>query len=61
LSGNDAGAKETVAMLLRSFGWKDILDLGDIRTARGVEMYLPVWLSLWGALGKPFIQIKVVR
>src|SRR5574341_1606446 len=40
LSGNDAAAKATVADLLRSFGWKDILDLGDITTARGQEMYL---------------------
>jgi predicted dinucleotide-binding enzyme len=61
LSGNDAGAKETVTTLLRSFGWKDILDLGDIGTARGVEMYLPVWLRMWSALQIPSFQIKVVR
>jgi hypothetical protein len=42
LSGNDAGAKAQVADVLRSFGWKDILDLGDIATARGPEMYLPL-------------------
>ena len=37
LSGNDADAKSRVTELLRSFGWKDIIDLGDITTARGTE------------------------
>jgi hypothetical protein len=34
LSGNDEGAKKAVRDLLESFGWRDILDLGDIGTAR---------------------------
>ena len=38
VSGNDAGAKATVTELLESFGGSDILDLGDITTARGAEM-----------------------
>ena len=61
VSGNDAGAKVTVSELLRSFGWQDIVDLGDITTARGMEMYLPLWLRLYGALGTPFINVRVVR
>jgi hypothetical protein len=61
LSGNDAAAKTKVADLLKSFGWKDILDLGDITTARGVEMYLPLWLRMWGALQKPMFNVKVIR
>jgi predicted dinucleotide-binding enzyme len=61
LSGNDAGAKEKVRELLRSFGWKDILDLGDISTARGPEMYLPLWLRLWGATGTGMMNIRIVR
>jgi predicted dinucleotide-binding enzyme len=61
LSGNDPSAKSEVADLLRSFGWRDILDLGDISTARGTEMYLPLWLRLWGALQTPMLNIKVVR
>ncbi|MFJ4774894.1 NADPH-dependent F420 reductase [Streptomyces sp. NPDC088762] len=53
LSGEDADAKKAVRELLRSFGWRErsILDLGGIETARGVEMMLPVWLRLMGALG----------
>src|SRR5439155_131627 len=50
LSGNDAGAKAKVAEILRSFGWKRVIDLGDITTARGVEMVVPVWVQLMAAM-----------
>jgi 8-hydroxy-5-deazaflavin:NADPH oxidoreductase len=61
LSGNDAEAKKVVAGLLESFGHTDIIDLGDITTARGTEMLLPVWVRLYGALGTPMFQFKIVR
>lgn len=61
LSGDDANAKAVVADLLRSFGWRDIIDLGGLATARGAEMVLPAWLSLMGALRTPFFNLKVVR
>ena len=38
----------------RASATTDVIDLGDITTARGTEMLLPVWLRLWGALGTPF-------
>ena len=47
--------------LLRSLGWKDIIDLGDISTARGPEMYLPLWLRLWGAVGTGMLNVKVLK
>ena len=61
VSGEDPEAKAAVTGLLRSFGWTDIIDLGDITTARGTEMMLPVWLRLFGALQKPVFNFKVVR
>ncbi len=61
VSGDDAGAKETVTELLTSMGHTDVIDLGDISTARGTEMILPVWLRLWGSLGTPAFNFKVVR
>jgi predicted dinucleotide-binding enzyme len=61
ISGNDPAAKAEVSKLLGTFGWEDIIDLGDITTARGVEMYLPLWLRLWGALGTGQLNVKVVR
>jgi hypothetical protein len=42
MSGNDTQAKSQVADLLKSFGWIHILDLVDITSARGAEMYLPL-------------------
>jgi 8-hydroxy-5-deazaflavin:NADPH oxidoreductase len=61
VSGNDAEAKTMVTELLRGFGWTDIIDLGDITTARGTEMLLPMWLRLFGALQKPVFNFKIVR
>jgi predicted dinucleotide-binding enzyme len=61
VSGNDREAKTTVVDLLRSFGWpaEDILDLGDITSARGAEMYVPLWLRLFGTLGSGAFNIDV--
>ena len=62
VAGNDAGAKAEVTRLLREqFGWKDVIDLGDITMARGTEMWLPLWVRLWGALQSPMFNLKVVR
>jgi hypothetical protein len=49
--------------LLESFGWsrEQILDLGDITTARGPEMYLPLWLRLFGVAGTPNFNIHLAR
>ena len=60
--GNDADAKATVKRWLGEwYGWRDVIDLGDITTARGPEMWLPLWLRLMGALGTPMFQLKIVR
>jgi predicted dinucleotide-binding enzyme len=61
VSGNDPAAKAAVAEVLKSFGWKDVLDLGDISSARGPEMYMAMWLRLWGATGTAMVNVKVVR
>jgi len=61
ISGNDAAAKKKAAELLRSFGWQNPIDLGDITTARGTEALLPLWLRLWSALGTPVFNFRIVR
>ena len=61
VSGDDASAKAVVKELLESLGHRDIIDLGDITTARGAEMVLPLWLRLYGALGTLDFNLKVVR
>jgi hypothetical protein len=61
VSGNDAGAKKIVVDLLESFGHTDVIDLGDLSTARGAEMVLPIWVRLMGALNTPIFKFKIVR
>jgi 8-hydroxy-5-deazaflavin:NADPH oxidoreductase len=61
VSGNDPDAKKTVTALLESFGHTDVIDLGDITTARGTEMLLPIWLRLMGALNSGMFNFKIVR
>jgi predicted dinucleotide-binding enzyme len=62
LSGNDAAAKAEVTSLLRQFGWRDeeIVDLGDVTTARGPESLLPLWLRVWGATKNGTFNFKIV-
>lgn len=60
--GNDAAAKAQVTEWLKGwFGWGDVIDLGDITSARGMEMYLPIWLRMWGALGTGMFNVKIVK
>ena len=61
MSSDDGAAKKTVHALLEAFGWKDIVDLGGIVTARATEDYLPLWMALWNTLGTAHFNIQVVR
>jgi 8-hydroxy-5-deazaflavin:NADPH oxidoreductase len=61
VSGDDADAKAVVTGLLASMGHDDVIDLGDLSTARGTEMLLPVWLRLMGALGTARFNFRIVR
>jgi hypothetical protein len=62
MCGNDVDAKQKVKDILTGwFGWKDIIDLGDISNARGTEMFLPLWVRLYGVLKTPEFSIKVMR
>jgi predicted dinucleotide-binding enzyme len=62
LGGNDAEAKLKIRGLLMTFGWKDenILDLGDITSARGTEQILPLWIRIMGTLQHPFFNFRIV-
>lgn len=62
VSGDDAEAKAEVTRILQDwFGWKHVLDLGDITSARAAEMVLPLWLRLSMRLQTPLVTLKVVR
>ncbi len=62
VAGNDPRARERVSRLLREeFGWKTVVDLGDLTAARGLEMMIMVWLKIWAALGTADFNFKIVR
>lgn len=61
ISGNDPTAKtEVLAILNDWFGWRHVIDLGDISTARGTEMYLALWVRLLRAVGHRPFNIRVI-
>ncbi len=62
MSGDDAAAKKQVGQILGEWlGWKDVIDLGDITTARGTEQILPIWVRVFGVLQTPMFGLKVTR
>ncbi len=62
VAGNDSEARDRVARFLRDeFGWRTVLDLGDLTAARGLEMMIVVWLKIWSALGTADFNYKIVR
>jgi 8-hydroxy-5-deazaflavin:NADPH oxidoreductase len=61
VAGNDPTARETATSLAADLGWTDVFDLGDLTAARGLEMYIPLWVRIFAQLGRPDFNIKVVR
>ncbi|ANZ14030.1 hypothetical protein SNOUR_03550 [Streptomyces noursei ATCC 11455] len=64
VAGEHADAKQQTIDLLKSYGWNDILDLGPLVCARGMEMYAHMHSAIGFGLGQKFgghFGIKVVR
>jgi predicted dinucleotide-binding enzyme len=61
VSGNDDAAKAQVMSLLTSLGHQDVIDVGDLSTARGTEALMLLWVRLMGPLGMPYFTWKVAR
>lgn len=62
VSGNDAKAKAQVINLLKTgFGWKEVIDLGDISGARAQEMHLALWVRLFMKLETPYVNVRIAR
>jgi predicted dinucleotide-binding enzyme len=61
VAGNDPAAKALVSDLLRSFGWTDIIDLGDTSAFRAMEQLIPLWMALERVTGGPDFNLAVVR
>jgi len=59
--GNDAGAKKQFTDLIKTLGWQDIIDIGDITKSRGTETLMHLWMNLFGLFGTPHFGWKIVR
>ncbi len=60
--GNNEEAKSKVKNILAQFGWSadEMVDLGDISSARGTESYLPIWLRIYMSTKNAAFNIKIV-
>ncbi|MBI4546451.1 MAG: NAD(P)-binding domain-containing protein [Ignavibacteriae bacterium] len=62
ICGNDSDAKAKATEILKNwFGWKSVIDLGDISASRGMEMYVIFWVRLWNKLQTVDFNIRVVK
>jgi len=64
VAGNDAEAKANVVGLLhKAFGWpkQNVVDLGDVKASRALEMLVMMWIRLYGALGTGLFNYRLVR
>lgn len=59
--GDDSAAKAKVSEILKAFGWSSILDMGDIKSARGTEMLVMMWALLYGKFGSPNFNFRIVK
>ncbi|RNL75498.1 NADPH-dependent F420 reductase [Nocardioides marmorisolisilvae] len=61
LAGDDAEARALVRGLLTDLGWADVVEFPSLDAARGLEMWLPLWVRLMGNLGTADFNLKLVR
>jgi predicted dinucleotide-binding enzyme len=61
LAGDDPLAREAVRELLGDLGWVDIVEFPSLEAARGLEMWLPLWVRLMGNLGTADFNLRLVR
>ncbi len=61
VAGDDAGARGVVHALLVDLGWSDIIEFETLDAARGLEMWLPLWVRLMGTFGTADFNLRLVR
>jgi predicted dinucleotide-binding enzyme len=63
IAGDDEEAKATVRSLLADLGWREeqVLDLGALTAARGMEAWLLLWIDLLQTLGTPQFNLSLSR
>jgi predicted dinucleotide-binding enzyme len=61
VAGDDEGARSVVRTLLEELGWTDVIEFPALEAARGLEMWLPMWVRLMGTLGTAEFNLRIVR
>ncbi len=61
VAGDDEAARHLVRGLLVELGWSDVVELASLDAARGLEMWLPLWVRLMSTLGTADFNLKLVR
>lgn len=61
IAGNDPQAKAVVSALITAFGWKRVIDLGDIQNARWIEALSMLWVVYSGLTGKTMHAFKLLN
>jgi predicted dinucleotide-binding enzyme len=60
VAGDDADARDVVRRLLQDLGWTDIVEFDSLEAARGLEMYLPLWIRLMQRYGHARFNVRIV-
>lgn len=47
--------------MVKQLGWKSVIDLGDITSTCAMEMWVTMWVRLWGMLQSPNFNLKIVH
>jgi 8-hydroxy-5-deazaflavin:NADPH oxidoreductase len=63
VAGNDEKSRDLVKSLIFEMGWSvgEIVDLGDITAARGLEMIMPLWLRIFQSRGDANFNFKIAE
>lgn len=61
VAGDDPSARSTVVELLHDLGWVDVIEFDQLSAARGMEMWLPLWVRLMSRLGTADFNLRIVR
>jgi predicted dinucleotide-binding enzyme len=60
-ASDDAQARALVVGLLGELGWQDVVEFDQLSAARGLEMWLPLWVRLMVRFGTADFNLKLVR
>lgn len=61
VASDHAEARRVARELLAALGWRDVIEFGELSAARGLEMWLLLWVRLMRQFGTPDFNLKLER